>query len=84
MVNEIWTTFSPVPVSYSVLSAPNACILPIHLLMNERKRIKSLVYKVSVSCRGLAVAAVELCSAWCDEIIGMSAETRSESGHATQ
>lgn len=45
---------------------------------------KPLSWEDSVLRWSLAVAAAELCSAWCDEIIGMSAETRSESGHTAQ
>lgn len=53
------------------------------MMINEKKQT-SLSWEVSMLCRGLAGAAAELCSAWCDEIIGMSAETRSESGHTAQ
>lgn len=52
------------------------------MMINEIKT--SVSWEVSTLCRGLAGAAAELCSAWCDEIIGMSAETRSESGHTAQ
>lgn len=45
MVNKIWTTFSPVPVYYSVLNAANEFILPVHLLMNESNRMELLVVK---------------------------------------
>lgn len=50
--------------------------------MNEGSR--AVGWKASASHQAPAGAAAELCSAWCDEIIGMSAETGSEPGRAAQ